>query len=93
MNEKAKELGFSCKYFHLAYEVEKELAAKKGRKLPLNIDGAIGCVILELGIDVRLGKPLFLISRIVGMSAHVLEEMNQKNSYYRLEEGDVTYEE
>ncbi|MDO8473973.1 MAG: citryl-CoA lyase [bacterium] len=90
--EKAKELDFSCRYFDLAYQIGKELASKKGKELPLNIDGAIACIMLELGFDVKLGKSLFLISRIVGMSAHVLEEMNQNNSYYRLEEGDVTYE-
>jgi citrate synthase len=89
----AQELGFPCKYFEKAYAVEKELAAKKGKKLPLNIDGAIACCMLELGFDARLGKAFFLISRIVGMSAHILEEMNQKNSYYRLEEGDVEHEE
>lgn len=91
--EKAKELGFSCKFFDLAYGIGKELAEKKEKKIPLNIDGALAAGMLELGFDPRLGKALFLISRIVGMSAHVLEELKQGNSYYRLEEGDVEYEE
>ena len=91
--EKAKELGFSCNYFNFAYEIEKELENKKSKKLPLNIDGALACCMLELGFDAKLGKALFLISRIVGMSAHVLEEMQQGNSYYRLNENDITYEE
>lgn len=91
--EKTKELGFSCKYFDLAYQIEAELSKKKGKKLPLNIDGAIACCMLELGLDVKLGKSLFLISRIVGMSAHVLEEIQQNNSYYRLEESDIIHEE
>ncbi|MDO8470448.1 MAG: citryl-CoA lyase [bacterium] len=90
--EKAKSLGFSCKYFDLAFSIEKELEKKKGKKLPLNIDGAIACCMLELGFDPKLGKALFLISRIVGMSAHVLEEYQQGNSYYRLDEKDFTYE-
>ncbi len=91
--EKAKELGFLCKYFDFAYEIEKELENKKGKKLPLNIDGALACCMLELEFDVKLGKALFLISRIIGMSAHVLEELQQGNSYYRLEENDITHEE
>lgn len=90
--EKAKELGFSYKSFEFAYDIEKELEKKKGKKLPLNIDGALACSMLELGFDAKLGKSLFLISRIVGMSAHVFEEMEQNNSFYRLEEGDVEYE-
>ncbi len=90
--KKAKKLKLSCKYFDLAYGIESELAALKGKKLPLNIDGALAAGMLELKLDPRLGKAIFLIARIVGMSAHVLEEMNQNNSYYRLEEGDVVNE-
>lgn len=88
--EKAKELGFSLKYFTLAQEIEAILAEKKGKKLPLNVDGALACCMLELGFSPKLGKPLFLIARIVGMSAHILEEYQQGNSYYRLEESDIT---
>lgn len=91
--EKAKTLGFSCTYFDRAFAIEKELEKKKGKKLPLNIDGALACCMLELGFDSALGKALFLIARIVGMSAHVLEEMQQGNSYYRLDEKDFTSEE
>ncbi|MDP2641667.1 MAG: citryl-CoA lyase [Candidatus Yanofskybacteria bacterium] len=87
--QKAKELGFSCKYFDLAYEVETELAQRKGKKLPLNIDGAMAAAMLELKLDWRFGKAMFLIPRLAGAAAHVLEEMEQGNSYYRLEEGDI----
>lgn len=89
---KAKELGFSCKAFEFAYEIERELEQRKGKKLPLNVDGAQAACMVELQFDWRLGKALFLIARIVGMSAHVLEEMRQNNSFYRLGENDVHYE-
>ncbi len=91
--EKAKALGFSCTYFEKAYKIEELLAAKKGKKLPLNIDGAIAAVMLELGFDARLGKAFFLMSRIVGIASHVKEEMEQENSYYRLDETEVQNEE
>jgi citrate synthase len=71
LEQKTLELGFSGKYFGLAHEIQKVLMEKKGKKLPLNIDGALACCMLELGFDAKLGKALFLISRIVGMSAHV----------------------
>lgn len=93
LHEKAKNLGFSCAYFDLAFQIEKELENKKGKKLPLNIDGALACCMLEMGFNPKLGKALFLISRIVGMSAHVLEEMEQNNSYYRLDEKDLAGQE
>ncbi|MBI4123029.1 MAG: citryl-CoA lyase [Parcubacteria group bacterium] len=95
--EKAKSLGFSppaggC-YFKKAYEIEAKLAEKKGKKLPLNIDGAIAAVMLELRFDPRLGKAFFLIARIVAMASHVKEEMEQQNSYYRLDETEIQNEE
>lgn len=90
--EKAKQLGFAATYFEKAYAIEKTLAAKKNKKLPLNIDGAIAATLLELKLDPRLGKALFMIARLVGASAHILEELNQGNSYYRLEGGDVAIE-
>ena len=89
----AKELGFSCKSFELAYEIESVLSEKKGKKIPLNIDGAIAAAMIELKLDWRLGKALFLIPRLVGAAAHVLEEYEQNNSYHRLGEGDVSHEE
>ena len=48
--------------------------------------------LLELGFDWRLGKAIFLMGRITGMSAHILEELDQKNSYHRLEETDIVEE-
>ncbi|MDP2735849.1 MAG: citryl-CoA lyase [bacterium] len=92
IHKKARELGFSCRHFELAYEVERELKEKKGKKLPLNIDGAMAAAMLELGLDWRYGKALFLIPRMAGAAAHVLEEQEQDNSYHRLEEGDVDHE-
>ncbi len=87
--EAAKKLKLSCQYFDKAYDIEKELAETKNKKLPLNIDGALAAGILELKLDPRLGQAIFIIARIVGMSAHVIEEQTQKNSYYRLEEKDT----
>lgn len=90
--EKVKSLGLPSKYFDLAYEVEKELEEKAGKKIPLNIDGAIAAVMLDLNFDPYFGKAFFALSRLVGMSAHIKEEKEQKNSYYRLEQGDVIEE-
>ncbi len=91
--KKAKALEFSCKYFELAYEIEREIESRKSKKVPLNIDGAIAATMLELGFDWRLGKAMFIIPRLVGAAAHILEEYEQKNSYYRLEEDDFQCEE
>jgi citrate synthase len=55
-------------------------AAKKayGRTLPINVDGAIAAVISDMGIDWKLGKAFFIISRVVGLAAHAYEHMGDR---------------
>ena len=79
------------KYLQLTRDIEKELALQSGKQLPLNIDGAIAAVISELGIDWRLGKAFFILGRMPGMMAHILEEMINEKSYRRLEKEEVEY--
>jgi citrate synthase len=55
--------------------VEQELAAQKGRPIPMNIDGATGVVFAELGFPPPLCRGLFVLSRSVGALAHAWEEM------------------
>lgn len=92
LHAKARELGFSCTFFQKAYSIQDELEQRKGKLLPLNVDGAVAAALLELGMDARLGETLFLLGRAAGMAAHVLEEQEQGNPYYRLEEDDISYE-
>jgi len=90
--KKAKELGFAGKYFELVFEIEKELEKKKGKKIPLNIDGAIAAGILELGFSPEISNFFFVFPRLLGATAHILEEFEQGNKYYRLQETDIEYE-
>jgi citrate synthase len=55
--------------------VEDALAAQKGRRIPMNIDGATGVVYAELGFAPPLCRGLFVLSRSVGALAHAWEEM------------------
>lgn len=44
------------------------------KPLPLNIDGALGAVLVDLGFSPPVGRLLFIIGRVAGLSAEVLEE-------------------
>ncbi|GLR81841.1 citryl-CoA lyase (plasmid) [Azospirillum oryzae] len=57
--------------------VEDALAARKGRRLPMNIDGATAVVFAELGFPSGLGRGLFVLSRSVGIMAHAWEQSQQ----------------
>ncbi|HEY5600819.1 MAG TPA: citryl-CoA lyase [Patescibacteria group bacterium] len=87
----AQNLGFKGKFVDLAQEVEKQLQIKTGKKLPLNIDGILAALMLELGLDWRLGRGLFIIGRTPGLVAHVLEEQVEEKPYRRLSEDEIEY--
>jgi len=72
--ELAREASLPGVFLELAAAFEAELASRAGRKLPLNVDGAIGVVLCELGVDPGLGNAFFIISRVPGLVAHSFEE-------------------
>lgn len=88
--EIAAGLDFSGRHAELAKAVEAELEKTGGRKLPINVDGAIAAVISDMGFDWRLGKGFFIISRVPGLIAHVYEELMTQKPMRKL--GDTNYE-
>jgi citrate synthase len=55
----------------------EEVIARKGLKLPMNIDGATAIVFAELGFTPGQGRGLFVLSRSVGILAHADEQSHQ----------------
>ena len=54
---------------------EEALREVRGLSLPINVDGVIGAIIADMGLDPRLAKALFIFGRIMGLSAHFFEEV------------------
>jgi len=61
----------------IARAVEAELGRRKGRRIPMNIDGATAAIFGELGFEPALCRGLFVLSRSVGILAHSWEQMQQ----------------
>lgn len=61
----------------IAEGVAAELTARKGRPIPLNIDGATAAIYAALGFSPPLCRGLFVLSRSVGVLAHTWEQMQQ----------------
>lgn len=80
----AAQHGFSGRHIELCKAVESALAAKLGKPLPINVDGAIAAVISDMGFDWRLGKGFFIISRMPGLLAHAYEEMTREKPMRKL---------
>jgi len=72
--EIARRLKFSGRNTEFCLAVERALEERTGKKLPVNVDGAIAAVISDMGFDWRLGKGFFMISRLPGLIAHAHEE-------------------
>jgi citrate synthase len=77
VDEAAKAGDVSGRYAAIARAVEAELAARKGKRIPMNIDGATAVIYAELGFPAPLARGLFCLSRSVGILAHAWEQMQQ----------------
>ncbi len=80
-------------YIKTARDIELALAKVMGRKLVLNVDGAVAALLLELGLPVEAGNGIFALARMAGMLAHIIEEKQQGNVVRRLDDDEVTYTE
>ncbi|HXX82938.1 MAG TPA: citrate/2-methylcitrate synthase, partial [Casimicrobiaceae bacterium] len=57
--------------------IEELLERQKGRRIPMNIDGATAVIYAELGFPAPLARGLFCLSRSVGILAHAWEQSQQ----------------
>ena len=48
------------------------------KPIPLNIDGALAAVLVDLGFPPLVGRLLFIVGRVAGISAEVLEECTRE---------------
>jgi citrate synthase len=64
----------SGRFADIAEAVEAALASRKGKRIPLNIDGATAVIYGELGFPPPLTRGLFVLSRSVGILAHAWEQ-------------------
>ncbi len=91
MFEKADRLGFGGRHLALCKAIEVALENKTGKKLPINVDGAIAAVISDMGFDWKLGKGFFILSRTVGLIAHVYEEWTTQRPMRKLGDTNAEY--
>ena len=79
-------------HIELLLAMEKKLTSKKGTHLATNINGAVAAVISDLGVDWRMGKGIFIMSRSLGLVAHALEEMKLGKPYKKIPKENIDYD-
>lgn len=87
----AKETSIYGKYCAYAQKVEETLNSISSKKLPLNADGAIAAILCDMGFDSRVGNGIFVIARVPGLIAHIVEEIKNDEGIRRLEPEDIEY--
>lgn len=70
----ADELGSSGAYTAAVQEVDRQVEGIFGRKLPLNISGAIPAVLLDAGFPVHSLRGIPILARTASLIAHLAEE-------------------
>jgi len=89
--ELAKEEGVWGQFLEMAVAIEKALLDISGKNLPINVDGAIGAVLCEMGIDPEIANAFFIASRLPGLVAHIQEEMTTQKPMRRIVAADARY--
>lgn len=71
----AAELGFSGGHVALMKEIHEQFSTKKGKPITLNVAGAIGAVLSDMGLHYSVVKSFAVAARAVGLIAHIVEEI------------------
>ena len=73
----AAEAGLSGKAVELMRTIAVVLS-KADRPLPVNVDGALAAVLVDMGFEPAVGRIAFILGRCAGIAAHVLEELTRE---------------
>ena len=82
--ELAREAGVDGVHMQAARAVEKAFADAK-KSLPINVDGAIGAILADLGMNPAAFNGIFMIARTPGLVAHVIEEQIRERPMRRID--------
>ncbi|MEJ2627076.1 MAG: citrate/2-methylcitrate synthase, partial [bacterium] len=86
--EKNNIAGDCVKISKIAQEVLKQV---RGITLPVNVDGVIGAIVADMGLDFSCAKAIFIFGRICGLSAHYFEEIITQPPMRRINFSQVRY--
>ncbi len=82
--ELAREAGVDGVHMQAARAVEACFAAAK-KPLPMNVDGAIGAILADIGLNPAVFNGIFMIARTPGLVAHVVEEQSREKPMRRID--------
>jgi citrate synthase len=75
--ELSSELGISGTHTVILRAIQYHFQTE-GKRLPINLDGAIAAISCDMNFDYRLGKAFFLLGRAAGLVAQAYEELTRE---------------
>jgi citryl-CoA lyase len=64
----------------------------QGKALPINVDGAIGAILADLGFAPEVMNGIFMVARVPGLVAHVSEEQAREKRMRKIDPVNHAYD-
>ncbi len=90
--KRSKAYGQAGKCLKVSEIVSDIFTNVSGKRLPINVDGVIGAIIADMGVDIDLAKALFILGRVAGLSAHYFEEITTQSPMRRIHFSEAVYQ-
>jgi citrate synthase len=88
----ADELALAGDGVALLQALAETLQAKTGKTLPINVDGAIAVLLVDLAMPRELANGFFIMARVPGLMAHINEEKSRMRPMRRIHPTDHSYD-
>ncbi|MBN1967619.1 MAG: citryl-CoA lyase [Anaerolineae bacterium] len=88
----AEEAGVAGDGVAVIHALEQAIAQATGRALPVNVDGAIAALLVDLDVPPELGNAFFIMARVPGLIAHVYEEWTRERPLRRIDPVNHEYD-
>ncbi len=88
----AEQAGVSGRCTALSRDISQVFSELSGKDLPINVDGVIGALVADLGLELSAAKSIFILGRVAGLSAHYFEEVETQPRMRRIIFGDAVYD-
>jgi len=87
----AQELGIAGDGLQMINAIQSSLE-EAGKALPINVDGAIAAVLLDLDIPSELANAIFFIARVPGLILQAHEEQTRERPMRRIHPTEISYD-
>lgn len=88
----ASDLGIAGQYVAMAKGIANAIEKNSGKKLPINVDGAIAALLCEMDFPPELANAFFMLARLPGLVAHIYEEQTRMKPMRHIDSRDHEYD-